>query len=101
MQTVPHTGGLPVTQSSPAGHATAKAQFLGQVLPRRARAQHEQDAIQGQLITQSWLPPLGEGFMAGSNDSSLLYSAVPIFLFLFFPMPYQTHIRHWAMTGFC
>lgn len=47
------------------------------------------------------LPPLGEGFAAGSNGSSLLYSAALISLFLFFPMPYQTHIGHWAMTGFC
>lgn len=53
MQTVPYAGGLPVTQPPPAGHAAAKAQFLGQVLPRRARAQHEQDAILGPLITQS------------------------------------------------
>ena len=59
MQTVPHTGGLPVTKSSPAGHAAAKAQFLGQVLPGRARAQHEQDAIQGPFITQSWPASLG------------------------------------------
>jgi len=47
------------------------------------------------------LPPLGEGFTAGSNGSILLNSAVLISLFLFLAMPYQTHIGHWAMTGFC
>lgn len=47
------------------------------------------------------LPPLGEGFTVGSNGSILLNSAVLISLFLFLAMPYQTHIGHWAMTGFC
>lgn len=45
MQTVPYARGLPVAQSPPASHATTKAQFLGEVLTRRAHAQHEQDAI--------------------------------------------------------
>ena len=47
------------------------------------------------------LPPLDEGFTAGSNGASLLYSAVLISLFLLFPMPHQTYSGHWAMTGFC
>jgi hypothetical protein len=47
------------------------------------------------------LPPLGEGSATGSNGAILLYNAVLISLFLFFPMPRQTHYVRLAMTGFC
>ncbi len=38
MQAVPYTGRLPITQPAPAGHATAKAEFLGEVFPGNACA---------------------------------------------------------------
>jgi hypothetical protein len=44
---------------------------------------------------------LGEGSATGSSGSILLYSAALISLFLFFPMPRQTHNVHSTMTGFC
>ena len=47
------------------------------------------------------LPPLGEGAATGSSGSILLYNAVLISWFLFFPMPRQTHYMHLTMTGFC
>lgn len=47
------------------------------------------------------LPPLGEGSTKGSKGAILLYNAALISLFLFFPMPRQTHNVHSTMTGFC
>jgi hypothetical protein len=44
---------------------------------------------------------LGEATVAGSNGSILLYNAVLISLFLFFPIPRQTHDVHLTMTRFC
>ena len=61
MQAIPHACGLPVTQTPPAGHATAKAQFLGQFLPWDAGAQHEQDAIEGRPVAHSRATVLGRG----------------------------------------
>lgn len=46
MQLVPHAVCLPVSQAAPAGHAAAKAKFLGKVFPRNTRMQHIQDAAQ-------------------------------------------------------
>lgn len=51
-------------------------------------------------ILSRGLPPLGEGSTTGSNGSILLYNAALISLFLFFPMPRQTHNVHSTMTGF-
>ncbi|AOD17949.1 hypothetical protein BER93_07175 [Xanthomonas fragariae] len=53
MQTMPHTGGLPITQPAPAGHAAAVAQLHRQVFPRHARAQDIDDAVEGLLITDT------------------------------------------------
>ena len=46
------------------------------------------------------LPPLGEATATGSNGLILLYNAAVISLFLFFPMPHQTHSIHLTMTAF-
>jgi hypothetical protein len=43
VQLVPHSRLLPIAQPSPAGHATAAAPLLGQVLPLEARLQDEED----------------------------------------------------------
>lgn len=61
MQRVPHTGCLPIAQSPPARHATAKAQLLRQLLPGDARAQHEQDAVERHLIAHPRTSALGRG----------------------------------------
>src|SRR5690606_39035227 len=44
VQFLPDPGGLPVAQSSPAGHAAAP-KLRGQILPRDAGAQDEEDAF--------------------------------------------------------
>src|SRR5690606_36256999 len=44
VQFLPDPGGLPVAQSSPAGHAAAP-KWRGQILPRDAGAQDEEDAF--------------------------------------------------------
>ena len=49
---MPYACTLPIAQPPPAGHAAAKAQLLGKVLPRCAAMQLEQDAIQGLLVAQ-------------------------------------------------
>ena len=61
MQAMPHARSLPITQTPPTGHATAKAQFLGQLLPGNAGAQHEQNAVQGHLVAHSWATAFGRG----------------------------------------
>jgi hypothetical protein len=53
VQLVPHPRGLPLAQPAPARHAAAKTQFLGQVLPGDACAQHEEDAVEGKLVIQA------------------------------------------------
>ncbi len=62
MQLVPHASCLPVTQASPACHATTKTKLLGKVFPRDTRMQHIQDAAQGgTIIDRTATPTLGRG----------------------------------------
>jgi len=60
MQTVPHNCRLPIAQPPPAGHAAAKAQLLRQFLPRDARTQYEDDAVECLLVAQPGPPALGQ-----------------------------------------
>ncbi|KHJ61737.1 hypothetical protein NCPPB3923_17180 [Burkholderia glumae] len=46
MQPMPYTGGLPVSQTSPAPHAAAETLLLREVFPRDAGLQHIQDAVE-------------------------------------------------------
>lgn len=101
VQCVPYTGALPVAQPPPAGHAAAVAQFMGQLFPGDAGAQHEEDAVEGRLIAQPGPAPLGERSTWGSSGLSLLNSAVLISLVLFLAMQPATLIRRIALTGFC
>lgn len=50
MQTMPHTGSLPITQPAPTGHAAAISQFRRQILPRDTGSQHIDNAVEGVLI---------------------------------------------------
>jgi hypothetical protein len=50
VQPLPHTRGLPVAQSSPAGRAAAAAEFLREEPPRAAGAQDEDDAGEGGAV---------------------------------------------------
>ena len=59
MQLVPNLRSLPIAKAPPAGHAAANTQLLGKFFPRNARAQHEHDAIESLLVTQSWPPAFG------------------------------------------
>jgi len=61
MQALPDTAGLPVTQPTPAGHATAKAQFLGQIFPRNAGLQYKQDAAKCCPVAYSRPAAFGRG----------------------------------------
>ena len=51
MQLLPYACLIPLTQSSPACHAAAIAQSLGQVFPRDASLENKQDAVEGGFIT--------------------------------------------------
>ena len=59
MQVEPHLRCLPIAKTPPASHAAAKAQLLGKFFPRDACAQHEHDAIESLLVTQSWPTAFG------------------------------------------
>lgn len=61
MQLVPHACGLPLAQPAPARHAAAKAQFLRQILPSNACAQHEEDAVERKLVIQAGTSSLRRG----------------------------------------
>lgn len=67
MQTMPHTGGLPITQPAPAGHAAAIAQFHRQVFPWHARAQDIDDAVEGLLITDTRPSTFGRTLHLGNQ----------------------------------
>ncbi len=45
MEPLPDACLLPITQATPAGHATATAHLLGPFFPRDARDEDEQDAF--------------------------------------------------------
>lgn len=61
MQTMPHPSRLPVTQTPPAGHAAAVAQFQRQLFPGNTGAQDVDDAIEGLLVADARSPSLGRG----------------------------------------
>jgi len=46
VQPLPHPGGVPLLQASPAGHPGPEPQLLGQELPPDSGVQHEQDPTQ-------------------------------------------------------
>ena len=54
---------LPVTQPSPAGHAAATAQFLGQDFPWDAALEHEDDPRQAGAIRDTRTATLGPGWL--------------------------------------
>jgi len=62
VQVRPDATGLPVTQTTPAGHAATEAQFLGQVFTRNAGVQSKQDAIEHRLVVHSGAAIFGRGF---------------------------------------
>ncbi|ODV40791.1 hypothetical protein AWV79_20615 [Cupriavidus sp. UYMMa02A] len=53
VQALPDAAGLPGTQPTPAGHAAAKAQFLGQIFPRNPSLQNKQDTVQRSSVVDS------------------------------------------------
>ncbi|SBV51000.1 hypothetical protein XBLMG947_1783 [Xanthomonas bromi] len=53
MQSMPHTGRLPIMQPAPAGHAVTVAQLQRQVFSRHPRAHHIDDAVDGLLIADT------------------------------------------------
>lgn len=55
VQLLPHPGGLSITQSTPACHATAKTHGLRQVLLRDTCLKNEQDPIEGSLTADRGL----------------------------------------------
>jgi hypothetical protein len=65
---LPHTGSLPVAQSTPACHAAAKAHRLGKLLPWNSRLQHEQDAVECSLVTDQASP--GAAFTGGNEGGN-------------------------------
>ncbi len=62
VQSMPYTGRLPISQTSPARHATAEAQLLREVFPRDAGLQHIQDAVERSSVIDRAPPSaLGRG----------------------------------------
>ncbi len=62
MKPMPYALRLPISQTSPARHATAETQFLRQVFPRNASLQHIQDAAErGSIIDRASSSALGRG----------------------------------------
>ncbi len=60
MQPMPYTGGLPVSQTSPARHATAETLLLREVFPRETGLQHIQDAVERSSVVDR-APPFALG----------------------------------------
>lgn len=61
MEPVPHASLLPRAQAAPAGHATAAAEFLGQVLPGQTSLEHKEDAGECRPIGDAGTPTFGFG----------------------------------------
>lgn len=62
VQSMPYTGRLPISQTSPARHDTAEAQLLRAVFPRDAGLQHIQDAVErSSVIDRAPASALGRG----------------------------------------
>jgi hypothetical protein len=59
MDLIPDARGLPVAQAVPAGHATATAHLLRQVLPRQAGLEDEDDPGEDFAIVQEGASALG------------------------------------------
>ncbi len=95
VQAVPDTCVLPVAKTPPAGHAAAKAKFLGQLFPGSAGAQHEQDAVEGLLVTESGSAALWCG---GDNRQQGLDSFVQ--LCADFSVSVLSHVASNAQSAF-
>lgn len=98
---MPYSFRLPGAKPSPASHATAKSQLLGEFFPGDACAQDEEDAIERGFITQPWATPFGKETTADINGAICLNSAALISLFLFLAMPCRTRLAQLSMTWFC
>lgn len=61
VQLFPDTSGIPIAQAPPASHAAAVPKGLGEVFPRNACLQHEQDAVEGGLIADCELARIAFG----------------------------------------
>jgi len=61
MQAIPDAFALPLPQTPPAAHATAKAERLKKVFPWDAGKENEQDAVEGSTVMQPGPPTLGRG----------------------------------------
>jgi hypothetical protein len=54
MDAWPDAGTTPGTEAAPTGHAAAAAHLLGEILPRNARFEDEDDAGQSPAIVEKW-----------------------------------------------
>src|SRR5262245_8286007 len=67
MDVVPDAGKIPGTQPPPTGHAAAAVHLLGQILPRDARSQDENDPGKGLAILQGRTSSFGTGRTLGNQ----------------------------------